>query len=284
RPPAPAQASAPGLSSAVGVRWSAGRPATHGRDSPTRHQPRLHERDIPSIADDDVIEDRDPHHPAGFGELPGDRPVLGRGERVAGRVVVPEDEGGRVLDAGGLEGLARVDDGRVERAAGDEDLPQDRMLRVEQEDAELLLRRVPQRRRAPLVDIAGPTDPGPLLGFLACEPAAELESGRQPRGDGPPDPTDPDELAPRAGGGAPERAVALAEKLARDRNRGSALGPAPDQDGEQLPDRECTRPGRPEPLPRPLGYRPLLDAIDVHAPRIAGGAGRGNAGSGHGRG
>src|SRR5690606_7135523 len=53
-----------------------------------RHQPRFHERHVPRVAYDDMIQDRDPDDPPGLHELACDLPVLPRGRGITRWMVV----------------------------------------------------------------------------------------------------------------------------------------------------------------------------------------------------
>ena len=44
-----------------------------------KSESRFHERYVPAVANDDMIDDRNADQPPGFGELPRDLPVVGRG-------------------------------------------------------------------------------------------------------------------------------------------------------------------------------------------------------------
>ena len=69
-------------------------------------------------ADYDMIEDLDAEGPGGKDEVPGDFPITEGGLGVAARVVVAEDEGGRIVEQGRLHHLAGVDRRRVDGPDG----------------------------------------------------------------------------------------------------------------------------------------------------------------------
>ena len=70
-------------------------------------------------AEDDVVEEMDLHGGGGFADAAGHGEVGGAGARVAGGVVVDEDEAVGGVHDGGAEDFAGVGDGFGEAAAGD---------------------------------------------------------------------------------------------------------------------------------------------------------------------
>ena len=67
-------------------------------------------------ANDDVIEDADTKNLPGVNKLARDAQVLGGRGRVAGRMVMREDDGSGTVEDGGAEDFAGVNGGDVEQA------------------------------------------------------------------------------------------------------------------------------------------------------------------------
>jgi len=86
-----------------------------------------------------VVDDGDSYRAAYGGELFGDGAIFGRGGGVSGGVVVDQDDGGRTLGDGGAEYFARVDQGRVQDASGDENFPDHAVAGRQEESVELFL-------------------------------------------------------------------------------------------------------------------------------------------------
>ena len=92
---------------------------------------------MPAAADDDVVVHRDAEWFCGVDDVLGDRDVRLRRGRVAGRVVVHQDQRRGAQFQGALDDLTGVDRGVIDRAAllllvGDQ-----RVLAVEKEEVEL---------------------------------------------------------------------------------------------------------------------------------------------------
>ena len=71
--------------------------------------PTVAETDVPAARDDEVIEDRDVEQPTGRNGFRGEPEIVRAGLGIAGRVVVYEDDSGRVQPDGVTEELRHPD-------------------------------------------------------------------------------------------------------------------------------------------------------------------------------
>ena len=101
-------------------------------------RPRLDEREVALIGQDEMIDDVDADDEPGVDHARREDEVVGAWRGVAGRMVVKQDDDGRRGGDRLPKDLARVHNRRVERAERDDLDPNESMLRVEHRDAELL--------------------------------------------------------------------------------------------------------------------------------------------------
>src|SRR6516162_1197343 len=99
----------------------------------TRGSPRpgIDEAIVPSVAEDDVIEDADTDELTRIAEALGELDVLCARRRVAARVIVSQEQRSGVAGDCRLEDLSWVDDRRRERSDGDRVDSDRSVLRVE---------------------------------------------------------------------------------------------------------------------------------------------------------
>lgn len=97
------------------------------------------ERDPPAaaVADDDVIVKPDVQEPCGVGQLARRPHVLPQWRRIAGRMVVHQEQRGRPFPKGEAKDLTRMDERRGLRAARDQRVHQVVVLGVEQHGEEV---------------------------------------------------------------------------------------------------------------------------------------------------
>src|SRR5581483_2246981 len=93
--------------------------------------------------DDDVVEDVDPEEVAGTGGLGGEARVLRRGGRIAGRVVVNQDDRRGVQTDRLAEDVGEADHRGVQPALVDQRRREDAVAGVQADDPQLLLGELP---------------------------------------------------------------------------------------------------------------------------------------------
>src|SRR5262245_6839158 len=141
----------------------------------------LAQADPAALRHDDVVEQRDAEQRPRLDETARHLAVLGARRRVPARVVVDHDQGGGTLAERRPEHLARMDEARRQGAPGRHHLAEQTMAAVEQQQVELLVRRVAQARVEVAEDVLGPADRIARAEPALREPAPELER-RQQRG------------------------------------------------------------------------------------------------------
>ena len=94
-------------------------------------------------ADDDMVVDGDLHVAAGFDQILGQADVLLAGGGVAAGVVVDDDDRGRAERDGARDHLADMDRGLVDASAPHRLVGDQHVAGVEEQDADLLDRRMP---------------------------------------------------------------------------------------------------------------------------------------------
>ena len=119
----------------------------------------LHQGSVAPPRDDHVIEYGDAQNAPSVYELAGHGAVFRRRSRVAGRVIVHENQRGGTLPYRGSEDLARVDERCVQDAARHENLAYHAMARVQEQRVELLLRQIVQPRAHAAKDVGRAPDP-----------------------------------------------------------------------------------------------------------------------------
>lgn len=105
--------------------------------SPFSKQPHFHERGVPPISDDDVIQDGDAEQLTRLLESLGDLDILAAGGRISGGVIVHQDDGRRRYMDRRLEHLPRVHHTLVEAPRGDPVQADDPVLAVQVQGQEV---------------------------------------------------------------------------------------------------------------------------------------------------
>ena len=134
------------------------------------------QRDVRVVADHQVVEQGDVEQPAGGQRLGGQVQVVGRRRRVAGRVVVDEDDAGGVEPDRVAEQLADAHQRRADVALVDRRDPQDVVLRVEHHDPQLLALEAAHLEDQAVGDVA--RDRGSSSGRPASRPAGAGPSSK----------------------------------------------------------------------------------------------------------
>ena len=93
-------------------------------------------RSLPMIT---VVVDSQVEELGALDELAGEPEILAARGGIAARMIVEKDDGGRGLEDGRLEHLARVDEAGRERPFRHHDIPEKAVLRVEEGETEDLL-------------------------------------------------------------------------------------------------------------------------------------------------
>ena len=194
-----------------------------------------------------MIEDLDAHERPCGSEASREGNVLRRRLRVARRVVVEEDEGGRARDHRLLEDLTRMNQRRRQAADRDHGLALEAVTNVEGEDAEGLDRPRAVARQEIACRIRGSAQRGQLASALRGQPRTQLQRRRDPRRLGAAESPLRFELA---GGAAGQTAQAGPEEGGRDVESGSVPRPRAQHDGEELAVGEGARAVAQEPLAR----------------------------------
>ena len=96
----------------------------------------LFEAVVPTVADDDVIEQWDPEHVSGCCEPTSDVEIVWRWRRIAAWVIVAGDDGGGMSQERSGEHFARVDQHGIERAAANLVIRDHLMFRRQAQDRE----------------------------------------------------------------------------------------------------------------------------------------------------
>lgn len=127
---------------------------------------------------DDVDAHDQPHRRHPFGEVD----VVRTGRRIAGRMIVKQDDRSRRRGNGLTEHLARVHDGGVERPDRDDSDPDQPVLRVEHHDAELFDGTRPVQREKIRRDVLRRAQSGPIVDRRHHGAPAQLDGGQRLRG------------------------------------------------------------------------------------------------------
>ena len=254
-----------GSERASGQRRSLTRPTGSFRDSaesrPGRARPgaveghaAVAQRHPGVVADHHVVEDVDVEQPPGGDRLGGEVEVVGARRRVAGRVVVAQDDAGGVEPDGVAEQLPHPHQRRGDVAHVDRRHALDDVLRVEAQHPELLALEAAHLEEQAVRDVARrPDRPAPGRP-LRHRPPSQLERGRQARRLRDADARDRRELAV-GGPGERRQARVPAEDVLGHLDRAPATRARPEHDGEELGRREPGGPAQGEPLAGPLGGR-----------------------------
>ncbi len=137
-----------------------------------------HERVVP---DDEVVEQLDVQQPAGRQRRRGQVEIVRGGCRVAAWMVMHEDDS-RCIESDGIAiQLPHPHERRADVALVDRGDPQDVVLRVEQDDAELLALQAAHLQDQPVREVARAADDRPGLRPVRQHPPAELERGDELR-------------------------------------------------------------------------------------------------------
>jgi hypothetical protein len=133
------------------------------------------------LADDEVVDEADLHQPGGFGDAAGEIEVGAARRRVAGGVVVEQDEAVGVVGQGGAEDVARVGGGLGEGADADAFGGEVAEAAVDQRDDEVFAVEVGEFRAEEIVDALGAVE-ADGLGLFAGGAGAEFEGGGEQAG------------------------------------------------------------------------------------------------------
>ena len=150
-----------GLAAGCGAGSRAGRAAQSAARAPCRPVERdaaVAQRDVGVVADDEVVEQLDVEQAAGGERLGGQVEVVRRRRRVARRMVVDEDDAGRVEPDRVAEELADPDQRRRHVALVDRRDAQDVVLRVEHHDPQLLALEPAHLEDQPVGDVVRAAD------------------------------------------------------------------------------------------------------------------------------
>ena len=95
--------------------------------------------DEAAVSDHYVVDDGDSYRAADGGQLFCDGAIFGGGGGISGGVVVDQDDGCGTLGDGGAKYFAGVDEGSIQDAPGNEDLPDHAVTGRQKESVKLLL-------------------------------------------------------------------------------------------------------------------------------------------------
>jgi hypothetical protein len=217
-----------------------------------------------------MIEYFDSHNSPSGTELAGNRTVLGRRGRVAAGVVVNENDARGGLGDGGSENLSRVYERGVQGTPRNLQIPYYLVLGVEEEDVELLVRKVAHLQSHQGVDIRRAPDFRTVSPIFLDRPPSKVERRQDPgslRGTHSGDGTqlrdrpvhDPAErrLASRRGEMVQQIARQIQGGPGRLRSRGG--NPGLDQYGQELTRGKGTRGETGQALTRALVSGPFAD-------------------------
>ena len=215
-----------------------------------RHAP-VAQRDVRVVADDEVVEQLDVEQPAGRQRLGGQVEVVRRRRRVARRVVVDEDDAGRVEPDRVAEELADPDQRRRHVALVDGRHAQDVVLRVEHHDPQLLALEPAHLEDQPVGHVVRAADRPARGRPVRQQPAPELERRHELGGLRLADPVDLGQLELR-GAGQTGQAVMAGERVRGEVDRRSAARPRAPDEADQLGRGQPTDAPHGQPLARPL--------------------------------
>src|SRR6266550_3339458 len=225
---------------------------------PVERDAAVAQRDPGVMADDEVVEQIDVEQAACSEGLGRQVEVVRRRRRVARRVVVDEDEPGRVEPDGVPEELPDADERGRHVALVDGSHPKHDVLRVQEDDPQLLALEAAHLEDKPIRDVGRGPD-RPAAGRPVGEEAtAELERRRQLGRPSGADPGQPIELHIRRPSETRQPVVAGQRVLGEIDRRSTARPGSPEQP-DQLGGAEAGRATSREPLARPLCRRDLAD-------------------------
>jgi hypothetical protein len=203
----------------------------------------------------------------GLDDLLGDQDIVGRGRRVAGRVVVNDDDRGRVVFDRLPKYLGDPHAGAVERADRDRLDPQDVIFRIQQHCPQMLLVQVAHLQLEQAGHISRRGDLQALVGRRQQQAAPDFDRGLDVGGLGlahAVDAAQASEVQPLEA----RPAVVVAQELLRQLDHIHPLHADPQQDGQQLGVRQRLRAVVAQPFARLFAGRQVLDRdkIGVHRP------------------
>src|SRR3990172_9206503 len=232
--------------------------AVRRHPGPIERDPAIPHRDPCIVADHEVVQDADVEEPARGQGLGRQMEVIRRGRGVTAWVVVDEDDArGREPD-GVPKQLPDPDNRRAEVALIGRNDALDDVLRVEDDDAQLLALEAPHLENEPVGDIPGRSNGPAGRRPIGKQPSPELERSLQLSGLDGPDTRDLDEFETGRPGEAGQAIEPRDRVLGKIHSGAAACARAP-QEGDQLRGREPG--GAPEfqALTRPLGGRQLAE-------------------------
>ncbi len=135
------------------------------------------------------------------------------------------------------------------------------MLCVQQNGVELLVLQVPEPWAQEPHHVIRTVDAWSVGDRFPGGPATKLQGGPDPRSGGPPDARDSLQRPGRRARHLGQGSVDVLEKGIGDVQGRRAACPTPHDQRQKLARRQCRRPEAPEALPRALGRRKRLDAL-----------------------
>ena len=93
-----------------------------------------------AISDHHVVDNGNPHRTTHRTELLRDGAIFGRWGRISGGMIVHQDDGRRTLGDGGAKHFARVDQGGIQDAPCNEDLPDHAVAGRQKESVKFFLK------------------------------------------------------------------------------------------------------------------------------------------------
>ena len=191
-------------------------------------------------------------------------------------MVVDENDTRRTFRDREAEDLPGMDEGGVQDASRDQDLPDHPVLTREEERVELFLTEIPEARLHEVEDVTRPSDAVPWVALLGTRAAPELERGRDPRCGSRSDAGNRSDRLRGKGSESPKRSPNDVQHLSRGGESRSITRPS-NEDRNELSARESSRPQRGEPRTRAVLSRAGLCRIrkSVQDVRNSGRAGGG---------
>src|SRR3972149_2566710 len=227
-----------------------------GPAGPIERDPAIPHRDPRIVADHEVVQDADVEEPACGQGLGRQMEVIRRGRGGTARGVVEEDDArGREPDGVPTQ-LPDPDNRRAEVALIGRYDALDDVLRVEDDDAQLLALEAPHLEHEPVGDIPGRSNGPAGRRPIGKQPSPELERGLQLSGLDGPDTRDLDEFETGRPGEAGQ-AIEPRDRVLGEIHCGAAACARAPQEGDQLRGREPGGAPELQALARPLRGRPL---------------------------
>jgi soluble lytic murein transglycosylase len=227
--------------------------------------PVVDETHVTSLADDDVVEHPHSNQIGDLAQPAGQLDVFLAGGRIAARVIVNEDYGGRRLADDGQIDFPRMHNARRERALRDANVLELAVLVVEEDGVELLVALVAETLAEVGIHVIAAAKRRAGHELLLAETFGDFERGLNLRRLGGADPFDRTQLRQPQHGQAPEAAAARLHQRSRLSQSVLSFGAGAQHHREQLGRRERRGALIEKLLARPLRPRPLLDRLGGHA-------------------